>query len=784
MSKLICLPRKFVNTKLLKALKDGELQVKNLMAIKTSKARREVFEKYMPKAEAKFANAKFEKAIATNKRRAYNDYAKIFKGQKKRKQSFLDTIAKLNDSDLLKPKENQPFYEDLVAEEMGLTLTEEEASKINELSKELEAIKEKGEKMEVKIGENTIEIDNPSNEYTNKKTEIIEYGQSLSPNSVVKLLTQVWAKAFMLSGVKSTGVNIVGNEAMSIALNAVRTAKYKRLTGYNSKLANGIKSAYRKSAKETGFDYSRTWGLDEKKIRGENIVHTQGKGKFRMATRWIEKNVFGKLFFGPDYFFATDHFFKTLDLETSKMADEKFKKGGTKEEIQKYAAKLMIEASAISPKSVQEGGMKGAIEARETAMQQALEGTFTNDTWFSEVALSVRKLMNKATGDYSVGDLNIPFAKTPANVVDATITFAAVKSPLEFYRVVEGKRTGNAEMTKKGIDGLMRAGVGLTGAFMLVGLLDPDDYVSEYADYYPSEKQLIALEGATYNSIKIGNTWISLDYFGPLAASLVGMMNARKYGKTLPDNIARYYVGAVKQSLKIPGFNELNEALEGIKGTFFKASKEGISAIYGDIATSAAGFTASRAIPAIVGDVAIGMDEYARKADSPLGKFMARLPGFTGVGRTKLPKKIGLFGDEERTNQFDSKLESFGSQVFFGSRVKTAKESDIISEINRLSLSGAMPSISSVEYTSSRAKVLKMFMGADKFNAFMQDLGGNLDKSWNKLISAKAYDRLPDEKKRDAFNKIRTRIVNAMIKKHIGKADDDIKKQIVEELNK
>jgi hypothetical protein len=418
----------------------------------------------------------------------------------------------------------------------------------------------------------------------------------------------------------------------------------------------------------------------------------------------------------------------------------------------------MKDAFAIEPSTFE------GQEVRKHAMQEAFYGTFTNDSKLSDMALNTRKFVNSITGDLSLGDMIIPFAKTPANVVSATLDYSGVKIPLDLVKLAKGIKSENREMIMDAQIGLYRAWFGAMGVVIMALAIDPEDYVSEYADYYSKEKQLIALEGASYNSVKIGDTWVSLDYFGPFAAGLVGILSARKYGKNLGDDIFRYFVGAARQTLKVPGFQELSEFLGDIQTTTQKFYKDGTMAGTEELQKSIASFTSARVIPAIMGDIAIAMDEYDRRKDTALSQFMGRVPGL----RERLPEKISLFGEE-------IKAQPGAAQILFGSRVKFSNENEIISEINRLSLSGNMPTVSNIEYTSDRAKLLKAYLGAQEFKGFVKELGSNLTTSWTKLIKSNAYSKMTDEQKKDYFNKIRTKIVDAIIKKHIKINEHKIK---------
>jgi len=116
-------------------------------------------------------------------------------------------------------------------------------------------------------------------------------------------------------------------------------------------------------------------------------------------------------------------------------------------------------------------GLKEATpEILEMARKEALEAVFQNDSAVSQAVLGGRKALNKLTNrispnakDFGLGDLAIPYAQTPANIVQQGINY----SPAGFIKAVVNGSKGNQRQATldaaRGIigTGTMGAGYGL-----------------------------------------------------------------------------------------------------------------------------------------------------------------------------------------------------------------------------------------------------------------------------------------------------------------------------------
>jgi len=132
---MFCLP--FKETKeFLKKLKAGELDPTKLSNM-TSAERRAEFSKFMTEDYAKSVNTLFEsKLLLKSQQTGIINWAKQVSGMKP--EVMRDIIARVEKmTEVLNPKDEQAFLEDIAAHKLGVTVTMAEAAKISQMAKEV-----------------------------------------------------------------------------------------------------------------------------------------------------------------------------------------------------------------------------------------------------------------------------------------------------------------------------------------------------------------------------------------------------------------------------------------------------------------------------------------------------------------------------------------------------------------------------------------------------------------------------------------------------------------------
>lgn len=721
----------------------GEINIQELYDM-TPAVRRSFFEKFVDKETARGINAGFDLAIASSQQSALRNWAKaLLRGSEKtgRKKDVFDKINSLSELGALNPTNQDAFASDLVAIWLGATITAQEASTIADKATKLQ-----------ELAKDTSKFGTPTIEYFEARKDMENYLESINPSGRLKVLTSVIGRASMLASFKSPLLNIESNTIQAFLTGAERRINSRSFSGSNNSYAGEYIKFVREVYQKSGYDVSRMRTISgEQTVRGENIITSEGGGKTRKVGRFYEDVVFKYLMGLPDVIFSAIHFADSANLTSSKLADSMGLKGKAKKD---KALAIFKDATSIDPKTPE--GRK----VREQAIADAEYATYTNESHLSNIALGIRKLLNIATGDVRLGDQMMPFVKTPANVIQAGIDFSGVMLP--FNTVYRGGKTLNAiakgesvsEATLQNFNGyakqLTRAGLGTLLAFVVSSLFEPEDFIGEYP-VSQKERELLELRNATTNSVRIGNKWVSLDYFGAIGTPLVAMLYAKKYGTDTTSKMYSYYVGAGRQVAKVPGLELGKDVFETLSRTKF----EGIDAVTGELKKGVVDFVRSRSIPALVYDIAKATDQYERQTDpkKPITSIKGSLPSV----REELPAKRTVLGSPIKT-------ESPLSVLLFGSRVKTVKSSPLIDEINRLSETGNLPSITDYAKTSQRMKDLKVQIGDEKFAEAEQYLGERLNKKMTEEINKSGYQRSDDERKASRLNAVKEKALEKTLR--------------------
>lgn len=741
-----CIPKEYAS-KLKAAVGGGGINISELMTM-SSAQRRAVFETYTNPELAKGINAGFEKAMISKQKDSLKKWVdSTFNAKAKSSPAYKDILTKINELDelgVLNPKSSEAFLQDLVATKLGATVSANEAQKINELAKNLQKLE--GQKSE---------FGTPTIDYFQAKKEMEDYLDSITPRSKTRVATETIGRGSLLLSIKSPLLNIESNTVQGFVQAFARRIETRTSLGSNNNYALEYVKFVNEVYDKTGYDVSRMLTLSQDRmIRGEEKSTSQGPGAVRKLGRVYEDIVYKKLLGKPDVVAASVAFADRANLESTKIAKAA---GLTKTEAKTKALEIFKDATKIVPETA-EGQL-----VRDNAIADAMYSTFTNDSKWSEVGLGIRKVFNLASGDLRFGDLNMPFVKTPANVIGATVESSGALVPVDatirMFKSVKAVREGRntTEAFGENFNGfsqkIVKAGLGLTFTYLLASMIDPEDYIGEWPTSI-KEQELLRLKKANTNSILIGGKWVSLDYFGVLGAPLVGMLYAKKYGDTLPDKVFQYYLGVAKQAVKIPGFEDMASLYETVQKT--RSNDTTLGEKMSEVSNYLISFVRARTIPSIVSDVAKGTDSVEREVGKgdPVGALKAGIPGL----RQLLPEKKNVLGQVITT-------EGLLSTLLFGARVKTAESSELLTELNRLSTSQNLPAITDVEKTSSRVKDLKAQVGEEKFVELKTEYTDRLRSRIGRIITTGQYKKSDDDKKAAMIDKIKSEEVERLLKK-------------------
>jgi hypothetical protein len=730
--------------KLKKALKDGQFDLARMFDMSPEERRAE-FGKVLPPEAAKFVNQKFEKAMASQRDDALKEWVKETTTEKDiKKYNILDKVADLKEAELLDETKFNGLLEDLVSDKLGINLTEEEIKTLVKLTDEL---KEEREKVKDKdyFSKITAELD--------KVDKINKFIESTRPSGQVRVLLSTVRRGFgLLASVKSPIVNIVSNTFWGTIGQAERRLRTLQIQGFNSKESYQLALKAWKVFQKTGYDITRMTSIDDTlTLRGEKMTTTQGKGLIRAWGRLTEKYIFNPLYQAPDVVASILTFTDTVRLGATRIALSEGLKGA---EAKKRASEIMSMAFQVDMNEMPDE----VRSLRLTAMSNAFYYTYTNDSKYAESALQMRDLINKI-GNVGVGDALLPFMKTPANVQGAGLQlsglagYTAVKNTYQGYQELKkGIGTGK-EKFDLAIRSAVQLGLSLFITMLILAMIDDDEYMPDYFTATNDERDFAKQFNIPFNSVRIGNKYVSFDYFGPIAAPVKGALHARKYGKNGANKYVEYGKGIGVQLMSFPGVSDLAEWLDSSKQALSSIGKKDY--VKNQFKNGVINFVWSTFVPSIVSDLALATDEYQRTPEGSIDTIVSKIPFL----RKKLDIKTNTFGDKLKT-------EGFLSQFLSGSRVKTPLDDESFNELQRLLDTGYYPNIKDVEKSSQKVKLLKEKIGEEKFNEMINSFGEQFQTKFNQLINSGKYKKMNDEDKKKEIEKTKNDILEKVVVKY------------------
>lgn len=626
------------------------------------------------------------------------------------------------------------ILENVVAEKLGVSVTKGEVKEITEKAAKIdEAAKKLGEDLgnPAKLEENL--------EFFKAKKEMDDYLLSKHPSHNLKVATGTIGRGMMLASVKSPVLNIGSNIEIGFTEALSRRLANGQLSGANNGLAVDFVKMANKIYQETGYDISRMTNLRDTGAGGTRVLgettHSQGPGAVRKVGRVVEDIVFKQLMGAPDVAFSSAHFADSVNLNSLKLAK------GDKAK----ATEIMTDAMRLEPTTVE-----GEI-IRTQGILDAQKATWTDTSWASKVSEGIRKVLNDVSGDLRAGDYLLPFVKTPANIIATGMDYAGLGIPKAAIKTIKAFKTGeigSREYVRSISRDLIRSGLGITGAVLIASQLNNDDFVGAYD---PARSQIEGLRNSNYNAIRVGGKWISTDWLGPLAVPVTAIMYGRKYGKTGGEKTFQYAKGVVSSALNIPGVSDIYDQ---VKSSAFKKNQslEEMSGATVDYITNE---LYSRLVPSFLSDLAKAIDPKVRQTSGNVDKIKAKIPFVS----TTLPEKKNVFGEPV-------KGENAISDILFGARVKTDRETKMVKELSNVS-DATDKGISFTDWDKSSSKTLAQFkekVGEEKYNKAKEQYGKELKAELEKAINNPTYTKLSDEDKLKVINGKDTDAMNKIFK--------------------
>ena len=577
-----------------------------------------------------------------------------------------------------------------------------------------------------------------------KKVELAKIQQMLNdklpPNAGDKIKS--WLRISMLFNPKTQVRNVAGN-ALIMPVNdvadVVATLADKAISKFTGKRTTGMTNlaakleGLKRGAYEATNDYRL--GINTKNIDGNRFEIGKGKS-------FSEKNIVGRALNRTEAMLnyvmdAGDRIFSEAAFENS--IQNQMKLNNTTEVTQ---------------------------EMIDIATQEALQRTWNDNNNYTRAVLNIRANLNNLANfkGYGLGDVLIPFAKTPANLTKAIVDYSpaglvnTLTSGIELKRSLSNGQY-DAKLQHKFVQNLGKAtagtmlyilGYALANARIISGKSDDDKDTANF---------LKNTLGINSYSIKIGDKSFTYDWAQPLAAPLSIMANIKNRqdkGVALLEGITGSLDTAGSILLEQSFLQSINDVLSDNKGVVSGLLNESLE-------------LPARAIPTFSKQIADMVDGTQRQTfvyDNPLksaaNNLIVKIPG---ASKTLAPV-VDTMGRE--IQKYGGKNNLFN--VFLNpANVSTENISTAAQEIYDVYKTTGdktiMPRVAPY-YIDSKGN--RINLTPEERAEYQKTSGEIIEKSINNMTKNPKYVNAPDTEKADMLNNIINYSYNIAKKEVLG----------------
>lgn len=567
-----CLPPQFANA-FIKALQSGEIDLVKL-ATMDSTPRRELLAKYVGKENAKEVNTQFEKKLLLKDwQRGMKAFVDSTAGLKPAaRRDLVDKVAKMQK--ILTPEEGKAFLADVASKKLNVEVTSEQAQKITELAKAAAEARDKASNS--RIGNRF----GMSIQQAVSTAKLEAYVKSLKPTSgwqeVVHNLTSTSRNLLLMN--PSTPIKTIIGQAESSAMEALArriasgtngVVDAKDLKSAKADLWTFFKEAHLDPSIMEDYESSgrlgehNTFDVPETMLDASPVMR-----KLEAATRAANKAT-TKLAIDYEHVIAFTKFHQMAFVDSVNSAATMIAKGeGLKgDALKARATELFNDAMKIKPET------RIGQSVRDNAQFQSSRVTSTNETPLANLAMGIKNWLNgeftmvstkNATIPFKLGlgDLLMPVAKIPANIIWNGLDNAGGGLPIVAYDMFHGKSKMASEDAGVRAEGLIQYANGVHRLARIVGTLGMAALLSSMFTPDDFKKDRFGK-----SQVRIAGWWVDTEYVSLLSPALAGMMTIKQEVKNYNDvsKIISEYVSGAGQGLKeVPGYSTLNEFSDSI----------------------------------------------------------------------------------------------------------------------------------------------------------------------------------------------------------------------------
>lgn len=412
----------------------------------------------------------------------------------------------------------------------------------------------------------------------------------------------------------------------------------------------------------------------------------------------------------------------------------------------------------------------------DIATNEALQRTWQDNNSYTQSVLKIRNILNKANiKGYGLGDVLIPFAKTPANLTKAIVDYSPVglvKSLTMDARKFKNSLENGQYTAKAQHDFVQNLGKGTAGSFLYVlgyALAKAGIATGEADDDKDVKNFLKNSLGINSYSIKIGNKSFSYDWAQPIATPLAIMTNYVKYNEKNPDAsildkaIQSINIGT-EQLLQQSFMDSLNTVLNG-NGTTLENLSQSVLEL------------PARAIPTFSKQITDMVDgtqrtsfEYDKPVQSAINSIKAKIPGLSKT----LPASIDTLGNEIKKYGGENNFFNVFINPANTNKGELSKAGQEIYNLYQETGDTTIFPRTAPYYINNKGE--KITMDSEQRSKFQTVSGSYVENTVEGLLRNKDYNKLNSEKK--------TKIINEIISDSYSKAKYDVLKIDSEEYEK
>ena len=537
-----------------------------------------------------------------------------------------------------------------------------------------------------------------------------------------------WMRISMLFNPKTQVRNVAGN-ALIMPVNSFGDlfSSYAdkliaKKTGVRTTGTTNVKAmlkGIKKGAYEATNDYKK--GINTKDMEGNRFEISDGKS-------FSEKNLMGR----------TLNRTESLLNYVMAVGDRVFSEAAFENSLQNQLA--LNNTTEITQEMI------------DIAHQEALSRTWNDNNNYTRFVLGVRKGLNKLNvNGYGLGDILIPFAKTPANLTKAIVDYSpaglvsAINKGINLKRsLANGQYT--ATMQHEFVQSLGKATAGTMLYILGIALAKAGITSGDSDDDKDTANFLKNTLGINSYSIKIGGKSFTYDWAQPLAAPLsitANVVNSKSNdSKALLEGIVGSLDSAGSILLEQSFLQSINDVLNDNDGV--------VSGIINEILELPA-----RAVPTFSKQIADLVDgtqrtsfEYGKPIQSAVNSIKAKIPFATKT----LNPTVDTMGRE--IQKYGGKNNIFN--VFLNpATVSTENISESAEEIYRLyketGETDVMPRVAPYYINQKGEKI--MMTGKDRVE-YQKISGEIIEDNIKKLINNASYSSMSDSDKANVVKDI------------------------------